>query len=384
MSRRRLVAVVAVVTTAVAAAALAAARPWEAHANRSTSSAAGGRVIPSSAASSADYFLDHYEQADGQVVRWDQGGDTVSEGQAYAMLLAVVADRHERFAAAWRWSQAHLMQSDGLLSWRYASGGSGSSTGGSSAADADIDTAWALELGASRFSELDYDAAAMRLADAVRGEEVETVAGHSVLLAGPWAKGPAPIVDPSYLALPVMSALTKVDPAGGWSALTDSSRQILAELLDGSHLPPDWAVVVPSGGAHPTAPPDHSTQQVMYGFDAVRVPIWLASSCDQRDTALAAGMWSKLQWRVDHGYDLVDLDLGGGAESSASDAAVGLVGAAASAAAAGQPREASDLLDQADQINGRAPTYYSSAWIALGRALLQTDLLGTCPPLGLS
>ena len=33
-------------------------------------------------------FLDAYVDPDGRVVRRDQGGDTVSEGQAYALLLA--------------------------------------------------------------------------------------------------------------------------------------------------------------------------------------------------------------------------------------------------------------------------------------------------------
>jgi endoglucanase len=33
-------------------------------------------------------FLDHYVEGDGRVVRRDEGGDVVSEGQAYGMLIA--------------------------------------------------------------------------------------------------------------------------------------------------------------------------------------------------------------------------------------------------------------------------------------------------------
>ena len=60
-------------------------------------------------------FLDRYVDGDGRVVRHDQGGDTVSEGQAYAMLLSVAADDRSRFDRVWGWTRAHLRRSDGLL-----------------------------------------------------------------------------------------------------------------------------------------------------------------------------------------------------------------------------------------------------------------------------
>ena len=41
------------------------------------------------ATAAANAFLDDYVDDSGRVVRTDQGGDTVSEGQAYGMLVAV-------------------------------------------------------------------------------------------------------------------------------------------------------------------------------------------------------------------------------------------------------------------------------------------------------
>src|SRR5581483_5469452 len=38
--------------------------------------------------SAAERFLSRYETPTGQVIRLDQGGDTVSEGQAYAMQIS--------------------------------------------------------------------------------------------------------------------------------------------------------------------------------------------------------------------------------------------------------------------------------------------------------
>ncbi|WP_295787969.1 glycosyl hydrolase family 8, partial [uncultured Microbacterium sp.] len=54
----------------------------------------------------AEAFLDTYVDA-GRVVRTDQGGDTVSEGQAYGLLLAVAADDPSRFDSIWEWTTTH-------------------------------------------------------------------------------------------------------------------------------------------------------------------------------------------------------------------------------------------------------------------------------------
>ena len=58
---------------------------------------------------------------------------------------------------------------------------------------------------------------------------------------------------------------------------------------------------------------------------------------------------------------------------------VGLVAAAASGWAAGRRAEALALLSRAEALDHAHPTYYSSAWVALGRVFLETGRLGTCP-----
>ena len=118
-----------------------------------------------------------------------------------------------------------------------------------------------------------------------------------------------------------------------------------------------------------------------YSYDAVRVPVRLAGSCDRADVALAARLWPILRRPLDAGQPLVGLDQGGSPQAGASDAPVGLIGAAAATAAAGDASEARHLLDRAGAANDSDPTYYGSAWVALGRLLLQTRDLGGCPPL---
>src|SRR5437868_2122742 len=78
-----------------------------------------GQPLPPAARAAANRFLDGYLAPDGRVVRHDQGGDTVSEGQAYAMLVAVATGDRSRFDRAWRWSERHLRRRDGLMSWHW-------------------------------------------------------------------------------------------------------------------------------------------------------------------------------------------------------------------------------------------------------------------------
>jgi hypothetical protein len=59
-------------------------------------------------------------------------------------------------------------------------------------------------------------------------------------------------------------------------------------------------------------------------------------------------------------------------------ASFALVAVAAAAEAAGREQQSDDRLRAARELNARAPTYYGSAWTALGRILLDTELLGAC------
>jgi endoglucanase len=297
-------------------------------------------------------FLDRYVEDDGRVVRHDQGGDTVSEGQAYAMLIAVAERDEERFDRVWTWTREHLRRPDGLLSWRWADG---RVTDGQAAADADLDAARALMLAAKRFDEPSYAEDGRALGRAV--SEVETA--KSVLLAGPWTRD---VVNPSYWSPRAFAAIERVD-------LTEPARR-LTDQLTANGLPPDWARLE-SGGATPTGPP--SGGDPVYSFDAVRLPIRLAESCASEDRALAARLWAHL--RDDPGVARRALD---GTPLTDGQHPVALAGAAAAAHAAGDRDAASELLDRAEALDAEHPTYYGRAWVELTRAMLEPGALGTC------
>jgi endoglucanase len=316
---------------------------------------------PDDAATVTARFLDDYVDADGRVVRHDQGGDTVSEGQAYAMLLTVAQNEPARFATLWAWTRDHLQRPDGLFAWHWQNG---RVVDDSPAADADVDIALALTRAATQFDEPTYRAEAQRIADAVLEHETTTVDRRLVLVAGPWAVA-EPVVNPSYLAPCDYEELAAVTGDARWAQLRDDSLALLAQLIDGG-LPPDWLVLDPDGEIEPIASPDDRNGDARYGLDAARVPARLAACSAGHN--LAATLWERLRTLDDDGAAVTySLD---GARLSDAEHPLGLIASALAATAAGDNDDAARLIDRAAALDDEHPTYYGAAWLALGEQLL--------------
>ena len=309
-------------------------------------------------AGSGERFLERYVEDDGRVVRHDQGGDTVSEGQAYALLIAAAEGDEDRFERVWRWTREHLRRPDGLLSWRWHDGRVADPE---PAADADLDAARALLLAGERFDEPGYAEAGRALGRAIAEHETAAAADKTVLVAGPWAQERGAL-NPSYWSPRAFDELGMDEAAASARRLTDR--------LTESGLPPDWAKLEP-WGVFPAGPP--SGGEPAYSYDAVRVPIRYAESCDPADRELAARLWPSLQHEPGAAKRALD-----GAPLTDDESPVALAGAAASAHAAGDPRAARELLDRAAALDEERPSYYGSAVVALTRAALDGDALGRC------
>ncbi len=305
-------------------------------------------------------FLHEYVDRSGRVVRRDQGGDTVSEGQAYAMLLAVAVHDASRFAQVWSWTATNLQRPDGLLSWHWNGGRVIDSM---PATDADLDTAHALALASTAFGQTSYAADAARIGDAVLAEETLALAGRLVLVAGPWARqsaadgSPVAVVNPSYFSPRAYTELDRLMGDPRWGQLRASAVEQIGALTTNA-LPPDWATVDSNGVVQPAPAPGAS--RIGYGADAARVPPRFAEACDPASRVVAASLWPRLR-------------------HAAHRSTIGFVAAAAGAAAARVSSARDALLDSAERSEARHSTYYGSAWVGLGRVLLTTHLLGGCP-----
>ena len=324
----------------------------------------------------AQAFLNNYIDADGRVVRRDQGGDTVSEGQAYALLIASALHAQLLFDKVWDWTRRHLMQPNGLPAWRIDAGGGIPDT--QSASDADVLMAWLLlrDDGPNR---QEHQAAGRQLANAVLEHEVIfTATGGAMLAAGPWAvdKG---VINVSYWSSAVFDDLARLTGNSKWAVMAEQVPTMLGELtLNGSLLPPDWAQLKDEA-LHPSSSPQgvasSPSTQPQYGFDAQRAVLWSAVSCSAQERRDAARWYALLQ--NPSRARSMSLALKGDVLNG-SPHPVPLVAAAAAADAAGDDQASQSLMASAEDEYRQSPSFFGAAWIALGRLLLFTDSLTTC------
>jgi endo-1,4-beta-D-glucanase Y len=314
-------------------------------------------------------FLECFVDPNGRVVRRDQGGDTVSEGQGYAMLLAVATGDRRTFTRVWGWTKRNLQRDDALLSWHWQKG---QVDDDSPSADADLDAAHALALAARRFKQPQLAAEARRMGAAIRATETINTPAGGVLAAGPWS-APQRLANPSYTDPGAIKTLSRIGDRASWGRLQRASARMIGSVAHADALPPDWAKVMDDGSADPSPPPG-TTKPAEYSFDAARLPIRFAASCSLDARATASRLWPRLRSQP----ALLPRKLDGKPAQQAQPSSVGLAGAAAAAAAAGKADTAARLLDQASKAEDKHPTYFGSALVALTRVGVMTPLLGSC------
>ena len=377
------------------------------------------RMREDTARATGRQFLDEYVESDGRVVRRDEGGDVVSEGQAYAMLIAVAVDDQTRFRSIWDWTKTHLRRADGVLAWRWADN---KVTDVNSAADADLDAARSLVVAGRRFNAPEFTEDGKALGSAILRTETVAVGTSAakvselnppgvwvaglgrILVGGNWARTSPYVVNPGYfspraewelfeasadrrstdIALTLRGPGWHRDPRveqspfeasadRRWLDITRTQRVVGWQLLAAGMLPPDWASVSDVGHAVPTGPVRGGP--IRFGLDAARMPVRFAESCDPEDRALAGAMRPILTAPGDVPA-LRNLD---GSAASDWQHPVALVAAAATEQGVGNTDGAVERLDAAARLQQRSPTYYGAAWVALGRIMLTTSLLGECP-----
>lgn len=234
-----------------------------------------------------DKFAQRHIQADGRVVDFSVASQqSTSEGQSYGMFFALVANDRERFAAIWRWSRDNLgAGSDKLPAWQWGRREVGSVVSygvldPNSASDSDLWFAYVL-LEAGRLWRLpDYQKAGLALLAQIRQQEVADLPKlGKMLLPGPqgFAIGnDSWRLNPSYLPLPLLRKLARVDAAGPWNALIGSAQQMI-RLSSPQGFAPDWAAYQAAQGFVV----DEQTHGVG-SYDAIRTYLW-AGMVDQSD-----------------------------------------------------------------------------------------------------
>ncbi|EAT58047.1 glycosyl hydrolase family 8 [Chlorobium ferrooxidans] len=226
----------------------------------------------------------HYKRTfitEGRVVRPQNSNDTVSEGEAYAMLRAVLMDDRKTFDECLAWSEATLSRKeshgDDLLAWHFENGRVSDST---AASDADIDYAYSLLLAWRTWQESRYLDLARKVLQSILDKETVLVNNRLYLLPWPAGEGGSTPPDstpqnPSYYAPSHFRLFYAVTGDKRWMELVDTTYELLGRLQksnDNPGLVPDWCAldmqenIIPMPG-----------KKRVYGWDAVRVPLRVAA-----------------------------------------------------------------------------------------------------------
>ncbi len=231
-----------------------------------------------------DDFKARFVTADGRVVDTGNGNISHSEGQGYAMVMAAAYGDRATFDKVWQWTGQTLERKDvRLFAWRYDPG-SGQISDPNNATDGDLLIAWGL-LRAGRQWKVPQnlqDSADIRKAILAK---LQVRAGARTLIA-PGLTGfvhpDSLTINPSYAVMPALDAFAALEPHSPWPMLRDQALQMLRDAQFGPNgLPSDWVRADTAGAlwTDPDKPPQ-------FGFDAVRVPLYLCWSGRCADKAL--------------------------------------------------------------------------------------------------
>jgi endo-1,4-beta-D-glucanase Y len=209
-----------------------------------------------------------------RVQRPENADDTVSEGIAYGMLLAVNFNDQALFDNLWSYEQAHKISASGsnLMTWCIdgGSGGMGSqcSATGGSATDADEDMAFALLLAGKQWGG-SYTSTGTSLIGDIWSHDIDT---SSNLPTGGsnYGSTSSKVTNPSYFAPAYYRIFATVDSGHAWGSVVTavySAISSIAGKATKAGLLPAWCssncTAVGSNGG---------SDDSYYQYDAHRVP----------------------------------------------------------------------------------------------------------------
>lgn len=223
-------------------------------------------------------YKKHFLLPDGRIQRPEHACDTVSEGQAYAMISSVFINDKKTFDLIFHWTEDHLSRGkkygDHLLAWHWKNG---DVDDWMPASDADCDYAFALLLASRQWNDQGYREKAMQIINDIMGHE--TVRGGDnrlFLLPGLWGNETNGylIQNPSYYNPAAFRRFYETTRDNHWLHLVETSYWLFSQAgvrldtVNGCGLIPDWCMVDVHGNILKVE--DRSAD---YGWESVRIPV---------------------------------------------------------------------------------------------------------------
>ncbi len=241
-----------------------------------------GAFVPTEYASQGYlYFKNRFILDDGRVIRPQNQNDTVSEGQAYAMLFAAWMHDHDTFDRCYLWTEEHLSRhdtpyQDDLLAWHWKDG---HVVDFCAASDADADYAYALLLAAQQWGEKSpkgatpYSVKALEVLSSILQKETARLSnGKLYFLPGDWQwDGTHYVLNPSYFAPAWYRLFFTVTQDPCWEELIASGYEVVGQFsknlgsIQSVGLAPDWCQLNLDGSLDIS-----KTHSSNYSWDAIR------------------------------------------------------------------------------------------------------------------
>lgn len=221
-----------------------------------------------------DSYKSRFLMPDGRIV--DTGNKNVShtEGQGFAMMMAVANDDRASFDKMWNWTQKNLKNPEnGLFYWRYNPVEAQPITDKNNAVDGDTFIAWALLKAGNKWQNPDYLKESDAITKALVAHNVVRFAGLQVMLPG--AKGfnlnSYVNLNPSYFIFPAWQDFANRSHLTVWRDLINDGQKLLGKMHFGnSQLPSDWVSLYSDGRTVPA-----KQWPARFSYDAIRVPLYV-------------------------------------------------------------------------------------------------------------
>ena len=276
-----------------------------------------------------------YVRPSGRVVDTAAGDVSHSEGQGYGMLLAVAAGDRAAFDRIWGWTKKNLaVRADNLLAWRWDPAAHAVADR-NNATDGDILVAWALTEAADLWNAPNYLEAASDIAAAVsRLLVVDAVGVGPVLLPANFGftrsdQSDGPVVNLSYWIFPAFARLAQAAPNADWDRIRRSGLAVIDAIqAQGPAMVTNWTALADNKAAPARRFP------AKVGYDAVRIPLYLAFS--PRENAERLAKFGSMFPAGSPGMPIVDARTGE-TEETATGRGYRAIAALRACAAGGQP-----------------------------------------------
>ncbi|VVD66666.1 cellulose synthase complex periplasmic endoglucanase BcsZ [Pandoraea fibrosis] len=241
--------------------------------------AAGGRACASVDWPDWTRFKAGFLSDDGRVIDRSMSDQrTVSEGQAYALTFALIANDRATFDKVLDWTVNNLAQGDltaHLPAWLWGKKDDGqwAVLDSNPASDADMWIAYALGEAGRLWNVRRYSALGALVARRITSEESDFVPGLGrTLLPAPVGFHPAKDLwrlNPSYVPMQVVRRLAGLFPESGWAQLVTSSLKQITLTAPPLGFAPEWAMYR-AGRGFEIDPETHGEGS----YNAIRVYLW--------------------------------------------------------------------------------------------------------------